>query len=83
MRASQDSDIWINAGYFVFRNKIFDFIKEGEELVIEPFQRLIDAGQLIAYPYDGFWQNMDTFKDRQRFEELLQSGEAPWQVWKD
>jgi glucose-1-phosphate cytidylyltransferase len=78
-----DSVVRINGGFFIFRREIFDYMREGEELVVEPFQRLIDAGQLVAYPYDGFWQNMDTFKDRQRFEELLQSGEAPWQVWKD
>jgi glucose-1-phosphate cytidylyltransferase len=78
-----ESVVRINGGFFVFRQKIFDYIREGEELVMEPFQRLIQAGELVAYPYDGFWQNMDTFKDRQRFEELLQVGEAPWQVWKD
>ena len=76
------SVVRINGGFFIFRREIFDYIGPGEELVVEPFQRLIRAGQLQAYAYDGFWQNMDTFKDRQRFEELLQSGDAPWQVWK-
>jgi glucose-1-phosphate cytidylyltransferase len=78
-----DSVVRINGGFFIFKHKIFDYIGQGEELVVEPFQRLIAARELIAYPHDGFWQNMDTFKDRQRFEELLQAGEAPWQVWKE
>jgi glucose-1-phosphate cytidylyltransferase len=79
MRASQDSDIWINAGYFVFRNKIFDYIKDGEELVIEPFQRLIDAGELIAYRHNGFFRAMDTLKDKQILEDMVERGDMPWQ----
>lgn len=79
MRASQDSDIWINAGYFVFRSKIFDYIKDGEELVIEPFQRLIDEGELIAYRHDGFFRSMDTLKDKQILEDLVERGQMPWQ----
>jgi glucose-1-phosphate cytidylyltransferase len=77
-----DSVVRINGGFFIFRNEIFDYMRPGEELVVEPFQRLIAAGQLVAHPYDGFWQNMDTFKDRQRFEQMLQAGETPWMVWK-
>lgn len=76
------STLRMNGGFFVFRQEIFDYIGAGEELVREPFERLVQAGELVAYPYDGFWLAMDTFKDRQRFEELLQSGDAPWQVWK-
>ncbi len=49
---------------------------------IEPFHRLIEKSKLRAYPYDGFWASMDTFKDKQRFEDLLARGHAPWQVWK-
>ena len=79
MRASKDSDIWINAGYFVFRNSVFDYIKEGEELVIEPFQRMIDAGKLIAYRHDGFFRAMDTLKDRQILQDMIERGEMPWQ----
>jgi glucose-1-phosphate cytidylyltransferase len=79
LRASQDSDIWINAGYFVFRTKIFDYIKEGEELVVEPFQRLIDEGELIAYRHDGFFRPMDTLRDKQILEDMVQRGEMPWQ----
>lgn len=77
------SGIRINGGFFVFRKKLFDYIKQGEDLVIEPFQRLIAEDQLIAYPYDGFWCSMDTFKDRQKLEEMEARGETPWLVWKN
>jgi glucose-1-phosphate cytidylyltransferase len=76
------ADLRINSGYFVFRKEIFDYIREGEELVREPFQRLIQEKKLFAYEYDGFFQAMDTFKDRQILEGLLASGEAAWEVWK-
>ncbi|NJD62433.1 MAG: glucose-1-phosphate cytidylyltransferase [Deltaproteobacteria bacterium] len=75
------SNIWINGGFFTFTNRIFDFIRNGEELVNEPFQRLIDEGELITYKYDGFWASMDTFKDKQELEEFYQKGNPPWQVW--
>jgi glucose-1-phosphate cytidylyltransferase len=74
------SDTWINGGFFVMRKEIFRFVQQGEELVREPFQRLIQKQALLAYKYTGFWQCMDTFKDKQRLEELNQ-GAAPWKVW--
>jgi glucose-1-phosphate cytidylyltransferase len=74
------SDIWINGGFFIMRSELFDYIGPGEELVREPFQRLIENQALLAYKYPGFWQCMDTFKDKQRLEELSQ-GSAPWKVW--
>jgi len=74
------TDIWINGGFFVMRREIFHHIGPGEELVREPFQRLIRKQALLAYKYPGFWQCMDTFKDKQRLEELNQ-GSAPWKVW--
>ncbi len=76
------SDLWINGGFFVFRRRIFDYIKEGEELVAEPFQRLIRDEQLVAFKHTGFWGAMDTFKDKQRFDEMAARGETPWEVWK-
>jgi glucose-1-phosphate cytidylyltransferase len=75
------SDIWINGGFFSFRKEIFDYIHPGDELVREPFQRLIDKQALLAYKYTGFWQCMDTFKDKQRLEELGTNAAAPWKVW--
>ena len=74
------SDIWINGGFFVMRNEIFRHMYPGEELVREPFQRLIEKNALLAYKCSGFWQCMDTFKDKQALEELNQ-GAAPWKVW--
>lgn len=75
------SPVRINGGFFVLRREIFDYMKPGEELVLEPFQRLIEKRDLIAVPHDGFWQNMDTFKDKIQLDELLSRGRAPWQVW--
>ncbi|HXK12005.1 MAG TPA: glucose-1-phosphate cytidylyltransferase [Vicinamibacteria bacterium] len=72
----------INGGFFVLRPEIFDWMKEGEELVQEPFQRLAEAGKLLSYPYDGFWACMDTFKDKQLLEDLYSRGQVPWEVWK-
>jgi glucose-1-phosphate cytidylyltransferase len=72
------SGLWLNAGYFVFRREIFNYIGEGEDLVEEPFQRLIGDRKLVAYPYDGFWAPMDTLKDKHVLESLLESGKAPW-----
>jgi glucose-1-phosphate cytidylyltransferase len=77
------SDLRINGGFFVFRRDIFDHMREGEELVNEPFHRLMHQDQLVAYRYDGFWQAMDTFKDRQKLEQLYSTGNAPWELWKE
>jgi len=82
IQAVYGSDLWINGGYFAFRNEIFEHIKPGEELVIEPFDRLMKLGKLAARKYSGFWAPMDTFKDKQRLDDLWASGWAPWQVWK-
>jgi glucose-1-phosphate cytidylyltransferase len=76
------SDIRINGGYFVFRNDIFKYMQDGEELLYEPFQRLVQQQQLLAYKYDGFYASMDTFKDKQMLDDLYATGVAPWQVWK-
>jgi glucose-1-phosphate cytidylyltransferase len=75
------ADIRINGGYFVFRKEIFQYMREGEELLYEPFQRLLEGEQLLAYKYDGFWAAMDTFKDKQTLEDIFAHGDAPWAVW--
>jgi glucose-1-phosphate cytidylyltransferase len=72
----------INGGFFAFRTEIFDFMEDGEELVVQPFQRLIKKQQLLAYKYEGYWGCMDTFKDKQQLEDLYTRGGAPWEVWK-
>jgi glucose-1-phosphate cytidylyltransferase len=71
----------INGGFFMFRREIFQYIHEGEELVEEPFHRLISEGQLLSYPHNSFWACMDTFKEQQELEDLYGRGNAPWAVW--
>ncbi len=76
-----NSSTWINGGYFVFSKRIFEFLGPGEDLVNEPFRRLIEARELVTLQHDGFWACMDTFKERQQLEDLWSKGAAPWQVW--
>jgi glucose-1-phosphate cytidylyltransferase len=76
------SDLWINGGFFAFKKEIFDYIRDGEELVYQPFQRLIEKRELIAYRYNGFFGCMDTFKEKQQFDDMYDRGETPWAVWK-
>jgi glucose-1-phosphate cytidylyltransferase len=76
------SGLRVNGGFFAFRREIFDYLRLGEELVLEPFQRLLGAEELVAYEYDGFWMPIDTAKDKKRIDDLYESGNAPWQVWK-
>ena len=82
IRPIDNGDVRINGGYFIFKKEIFDYIHGGEELVMEPFRRLLQQGQLTGYAYDGFWASMDTFKDQQQLENLYSAGAAPWEVWK-
>jgi glucose-1-phosphate cytidylyltransferase len=76
------SDVWINGGYFVLNREIFDHIRPGEELVVEPFQRLIAAGRLAALKYEGYWGCMDTYKEKQTLDDMAARGETPWEIWK-
>lgn len=78
---AQKAELWTNGGFFVFRQEIFDYIHEGEELVEAPFHRLIDAGLLFTYKHGGFWACMDTFKEKQQLDDLVLAGSPPWQVW--
>src|SRR5258707_1087275 len=61
---------------------VFNYMRDGEELVLEPFQRLIQERQLMAYEHNGFYAAMDTFKDKQLLDDLYARGDAPWEVWK-
>ena len=74
----QQASVWINGGFFVFRRELLDYVNPGEELVAEPFRRLIEQGELLAYRYEGFWEPMDTIKDKQHLDALAESGRAPW-----
>ncbi|MFC1512825.1 glucose-1-phosphate cytidylyltransferase [Thermodesulfobacteriota bacterium] len=73
---------WINGGYFVLSPKVLDYI-EGDDSTWEhaPLERLAGDGQLSAYKHHGFWQCMDTLRDKEYLEKLWKSGEAPWKVW--
>lgn len=73
---------WINGGFMVLEPKVFDYI-EGDETLFErgPLERLAADGQLVAYRHEGFWQPMDTIREKHLLESLWQSGEAPWKVW--
>jgi glucose-1-phosphate cytidylyltransferase len=82
IKTMKEANLWINGGYFVLRNEIFRHLRPGEELVYEPFRRLIAENSVRCHHYEGFWQCMDTFKDKQILDEFDASGEAPWQVWR-
>jgi glucose-1-phosphate cytidylyltransferase len=82
LRSSHESDIWINGGYFIFRNEIFDYIRDGEDLVFEPFNRLIAADKLTSYKHEGYWRAMDTLRDKQILEEMVEHGEMPWRPFR-
>ena len=83
IRSVEESDYLINGGFFVFKKAIFDHLAEGEELVEAPFRRLIGKGELVAYRHRGFWAAIDTFKDKQRFDDMESRGNMPWAVWKN
>jgi glucose-1-phosphate cytidylyltransferase len=78
----RDASLWINGGFFCLRREIFDVVEDGDELVETPFQRLIAQRKLAAYRYDGFWQAMDTFKDKITFDRMESKGDCPWMVWR-
>jgi glucose-1-phosphate cytidylyltransferase len=74
--------VWINAGFFVMSTRIFDHMQPGEELVQEPFERLIGMSALTTYRHKDFFVPMDTFKDRQLLEDLYTQGNPPWEIWR-
>jgi len=78
----QDTNLMVNGGYFAFRKEIFEYIQEGEELIEEPFKRLIEDNQLIGYKFNHFWHCMDTFKDQQQLTDMYCESNAPWEIWK-
>lgn len=82
MEKPQGDGAWINAGYFVLEPSVIDYI-DGDDTVFEqgPLRNLAHAGQLNAYKHDGFWQPMDTLRDRNLLETLWSKGSAPWKVW--
>lgn len=80
--SSEHIDARINGGYFVFRQGIFEYLDDGDDLVGRPFERLIAQQKLLARPHDGFWRACDTLKDVQLLSEMLEAGPAPWEIWR-
>jgi glucose-1-phosphate cytidylyltransferase len=78
----QVDEVWINGAFFVLEPRVFEYI-EGDETSWEygPLDDLARDGQLMAYRHDGFWECMDTIRDRRLLEQLWQSGRAPWKIW--
>jgi glucose-1-phosphate cytidylyltransferase len=78
----QTGEGWVNGGFFVLEPQVLDYI-EGDETIWErgPLERLAADGQLMAYRHEGFWQPMDTLREKRLLEELWESGAAPWRVW--
>jgi glucose-1-phosphate cytidylyltransferase len=82
LRPVDDSEIWINGGFFVLRSQIFEYLRDGEDLVEAPFQRLIHDQKLRSQKYNGFWASMDTLKDKVAFDARYAERNAPWMVWR-
>jgi glucose-1-phosphate cytidylyltransferase len=73
---------WINGGFFVLSPTVLDYIADDNTVwEQEPLERLAREGQLAAYRHDGFWQPMDTLRDKRQLEELWLAGRAPWKTW--
>jgi glucose-1-phosphate cytidylyltransferase len=77
---SDRSEIWINGGFFLLKPAVFDYMNDGDELVVEPFARLIAENKLMAYKHAGFWRSMDTLRDRQVLEDMIEKGDMPWRL---
>lgn len=79
----QTGEGWINGGFFVFEPAVFDYLQDDSSILErEPMERLARDGQLMAYRHEGFWQPMDTLREKLQLEEYWKSGRAPWKVWK-
>jgi glucose-1-phosphate cytidylyltransferase len=79
----QGDGSWINAGFFILNKKIFNYI-DGDETVWEqePLKSLVKINQLSAFEHNGFWQPMDTLREKNLLEKLWSDGNAPWKIWK-
>jgi len=78
----QGDGAWINGGFFVLQPEVFNYIKDDSTIFErEPLQKLAADGELVAYKHTGFWQPMDTLRDKMQLDELWKSEKAPWKVW--
>ena len=84
-REKQEDDAsLINGGFMMFEPGIFDYLKDDSTVLEkEPLVRLAEEGQLMSFYHEGFWQCMDTQREREKLQKLWESGEAPWKIWKD
>lgn len=74
---------WINAGFMVLEPRVLDYIKDDSIMFErEPMEKIASDGQMVCYKHTGFWQCMDTLRDKQKLEDLWASGNAPWKIWK-
>jgi glucose-1-phosphate cytidylyltransferase len=79
-REKPQTDSWVNAGFFVFEPEIFDYLNEDCVLEHGPLEKLAEDGQLMAFKHEGFWQPMDTYRDKLELESLWNAGNPPWTV---
>ena len=78
----QTGEGWINGGFYIFEPGVLDYIPEDHTILERaPLERLAQDGQLMAYRHEGFWQCMDTVRDKVRLETLWESGAPPWRLW--
>ncbi|XAL99616.1 glucose-1-phosphate cytidylyltransferase [Phycisphaeraceae bacterium D3-23] len=82
IKTISQSDVWMNGGFFVLQQEIFDYIQNGEDMVLEPFERLTREGRLFTVRHRGFWGCMDTYKEKQALDDRVARGDAPWELWK-
>ncbi|MDR2186287.1 MAG: glucose-1-phosphate cytidylyltransferase [Treponema sp.] len=77
-------DAWISGGFFVMEQAVFDYLKQGDAVILErePMKKLAAQGQLTAYKHTGFWKAMDTLKDKNELTSMWTLGNAPWALWK-
>jgi glucose-1-phosphate cytidylyltransferase len=80
-REKPQADGWVNAGFFIFESKVFDYLDENSILENEPLTNLARDNQLVAYRHEGFWQPMDTYRETLMLNEMWAQGSAPWKVW--
>jgi glucose-1-phosphate cytidylyltransferase len=79
---AENGDVWINGGFFVLEQEIFSQLRPGDDLIDQGFRRLMEAGRLSTFKYDGFWGCMDTYKEKQALDDRVARGDTPWAVWK-
>ena len=77
-----DQELWVNGGFFALRPEIFDYMEDGDELVEQPFARLIAERKLSTFRWNGFWKCMDTFRDKIAFDRMEARGNCPWMSWR-